>query len=108
MRASKRTAVVLLLGAALAVAPSALSASAWSSKGQSRPTLGALDQAWQLVGRFAGWLGGFRIDSSDGGPRPDPTGKANPGVQHRGRPSDVTPDNGPGPDPNGGAAPHHG
>ena len=106
MRASRRTVVVLLLGAALAVAPSSLSASASGSR--ARPALGVLEQAWQLVGRLAGWCAGSQLDE---GGSPDPNGKSNhrrihPGV---GRPAaEVSPDNGGSPDPNGGAAPHHG
>jgi hypothetical protein len=106
MRASRCTAMVLLLGAALAVAPAALSAS--PSRGQAPPALGVLDQAWQLVGRLAGWFGGSRPDE---GGSADPNGKANHRRIHpaAGRPaSEVSPDNGGSADPNGGAAPHHG
>jgi hypothetical protein len=107
MRASRRTVVVLLLGAALTVAPAALSASS-SSRGQAPPALGVLDQTWQLVGRLAGWLGGSWLQ---GGGSPDPSGKANHGRIHpgAGRPaSGTSPDGGGSADPNGGAAPHHG
>jgi hypothetical protein len=108
MRASRRTVVVLLLlGAALAVAPAALSASS-SSRGQAPHALGVLDQAWQLVGRVAGWFGGSQVD--EGGSL-DPNGKANHGRIHpgAGRPaSGMSPDEGGSLDPNGGAAPHRG
>jgi hypothetical protein len=107
MRASRRTVVVLLLGAALAVAPAALSASS-SSRGQVAPALGVLDQAWQLVGRLAGWFGGSQVDEGGSG---DPHGKANHQRIHPGAgspASGVSPDGGGSPDPNGGAAPHHG
>jgi hypothetical protein len=100
MRASRRTVVVLLLGAALAVAPSSLSASASGSR--ARPALGVLEQAWQLVGRVAGWFGGFRVD--EGGGSLDPNGKANHGRIHpaSGRPAPgVSPDEGGSLDPNG-------
>ena len=70
MRASRCTAVVLLLGAALAVAPSTLSASSLS-RGQAPHALGALEQAWKLVGRLARWLGGAQIDE---GSTLDPNG----------------------------------
>ncbi len=101
MRASRSTAVVLLLAAALAVAPAALSASS-SSRGQAPPALGVLEQAWQLVSRLAGWFGGVRVDE---GATPDPNGKANHARIHptAGRPAPaVRPDNGATPDPNGG------
>src|SRR5579872_2624704 len=101
MRASRRTLVVLLLGAALPVAPAALSASS-SSRGQAPPALGLLDQAWQLVGRLAGWFGGSQVDE---GGSPDPNGKANHGRIHpgAGRPgSGMSPDEGGSADPNGG------
>jgi hypothetical protein len=107
MRASRRTVVVLLLGAALAVAPAALSASS-SSRGQAPAALGALEQAWQLVGRLAGWFGGSQVD--EGGSM-GPNGKANHKRIHpgAGRPAaDASPDGGGSLDPNGGAAPHHG
>ena len=103
MRASRRTSrtvVVLLLGAALAVAPAALSAS--PSRGQTPPALGVLDQAWQLVGRLAGWFGGLRVDN---GGSPDPNGKANHRQIHpgAGRPAaGMSPDEGGSADPNGG------
>jgi hypothetical protein len=101
MRASRRTVVVLLLGAALAVAPAALSASS-SSRGQAPPALGVLDQAWQLVGRLAGWFGGSQVDE---GGSADPNGKANHKRIHpgAGRPAaGMSPDGGGSPDPNGG------
>jgi hypothetical protein len=101
MRASRRTVVVLLLGAALAVAPAVLSASS-SSRDQAPPALGVLDQAWQLVGRLAAWFGGSQVDE---GGSPDPNGKANHQRIHpgAGRPaSGMSPDNGGSPDPNGG------
>ena len=107
MRASRRTVVVLLLGAPLAVAPATLSASS-SSRGQALPVLGALDQAWQLVGRLAGWLGGSRLDERGSG---DPNGKTNRQRIHPGAgspASGTSPDGGGSGDPNGGAAPHHG
>lgn len=100
MRASRCTAVVLLLGVALAVAPAALSAS--PSRGQAPPALGVLDQAWQLVSRLAGWFGGSQVDE---GGSPDPNGKANHARIHpgAGRPAaEVSPDGGGSPDPNGG------
>lgn len=99
MRASRRTVVVLLLGAALAMAPAALSASSW--RGQPPPVLGALDQAWQLVGRLAGWFGWSQVD--EGGSM-DPNGKANHKRLHSktGRPvSGVSPHEGGSADPNG-------
>jgi len=101
MRASRRTVVVLLLGAALAVAPAALSASS-SSRDQAPPALGVLDQAWQLVGRLAAWLGGSRLHE---GGSTDLNGKANHARIHpaAGRPAPgVSPDGGGSPDPNGG------
>jgi hypothetical protein len=107
MRASRRTVVVLLLGAALAVAPAALSASS-SSRGQALPSLGLLDQAWQLVGRLAGWLGGACFGEGGSG---DPSGKAYHQRIHplAGRPATgVSSDGGGSLDPNGGAAPHRG
>jgi hypothetical protein len=100
MRASRRTVVVLLLGAALAVAPAALSASS-SSRGQAPPALGVLDQAWQLVGRLAGWFGGSQVGEGGSG---DTNGKANHKRTHpgAGRPAgDASPDNGGSADPNG-------
>ena len=100
MRASSRTVVVLLLGAALAMAPAALAAS--PSRGQAPPALGALDQAWQLVGRLAGWFAGSQPDEGGSG---DPNGKANHRGIHpgTGRPAaEVSPDNGGSPDPSGG------
>lgn len=103
--------VVLLLGAALAVTPAALSASQSSWGRQAAPALGVLDQAWQLVGRLAGWFGGSRVDE---GATPDPNGKANPAHRARAhsradRPAPgVRPDAGASPDPNGGPAPSHG
>lgn len=100
MRASRRTVVVLLIGAALAMAPAALFAS--PARGQAPLVLGALDQAWQLVGRLAGWFAGSRPEGSGGA---DPNGKANHRGIHpgAGRPLPaVRPDAGAVLDPNGG------
>jgi hypothetical protein len=98
MRASRRpiALAVLLLGAALVVAPSALSAGPASN---APPAFGALDQAWRLLSQVGRWLGGSWLDN---GLSPDPNGR--PAV---GRPNPgARPNEGIGPDPNGGAAAH--
>ena len=104
MRASRRPiALALLLGTALVVAPSALSA---SPAGRAGPALGALDQAWQAVGRLLGWFGGLWVDEAGS---PDPNGKQGlaPGTRPAvGRPAPgAHPENGLGTDPNGNPPP---
>ena len=71
MRSRRLIAVALLLGAALVVAPSSLSASPSSSWRQASPMLRVLDQAWHSVARLLGWLGGVVPDT---GMSPDPNG----------------------------------
>jgi hypothetical protein len=109
MRASRRpiALAVLLLGAALVVAPSTLSASPASN---APPAFGALDQAWRVLSQVGRWLGGSSW--LDDGPGADPNGHAAPAPPPpgarpaAGRPSPgARPNNGPGADPNGGAAP---
>ncbi len=90
MRTRRPLAVVLLVAAALAAAPSSLSASSLSWR--QVPFLGALDQAWHLVSRL---LAGASVPAvrPKNGASPDPNGGASSNT-----------DEGASPDPNGGAA----
>ena len=107
MRASRRpiALAVLVLGAALVLAPSALSASPASN---APLAFGALNQAWRLVIQVARWLGGSWLDNGLGA---DPNGSTlpappPPGTRPAaGRPQPgARPNEGIGPDPNGGAS----
>jgi hypothetical protein len=104
MRSRRLIGVALLLGAALAAAPSSLYASDWSSSSQAQPVPRALHQAWQSVGQLVEWLGRFRIEN---GCSPEPNGGQCLGSAARthgaaGRARAVRPDEGCGPQPNGG------
>jgi hypothetical protein len=91
MRMRRPVAVVLLVGAAIAAAPSSLSASPSSLWRQEMPVLGALDQAWQLLSHLLGGASTPAVRPKNGA-SPDPNGGA------------PAPNGGASPDPNGGAA----
>jgi hypothetical protein len=89
MRARSSIAVLLLLAAALAAAPSPISASPLPSWNQGASWVAALDQAWRMVKQ---WLPGGSAGPST---MTKPAGNRTPGARQQGGASA---------DPNGGGS----